>query len=711
MNYVNYFKHQVFQPEIAYRRYDFDFPSIDSSDIKRVVDVALPFLSLYRPIGRVMSLGLGGARVFSHFHLALQHEKSAEWKKCAVDVSEMALAVLGVGLIFFHSTLGLFVVTSVDLGKGVVNVACFLKEKDYAKAIDEAIQVFASSLYLAFMATGALELMLVFTLVQASKSLYQARSEIAKGRYLEGFAKIVMMGIHLKQAKDVKVLIDRRSFYLSLQKYQNLIARALKGREARHLIEHPLNDLEGQIEDKKVILSNFEGEYEFGSHFHGFGKGLVKGANLAFRIVQVDGKEMIECEWKVNHVFRDMLETTLKDLSNLNGKEMEEILRLTGSHAERIQVVKPSHGMDWDDSQGPVYRVNVAGLGSISIGASQHLPNLYDKVTLQMDKEKTIYDLHELLSFTGLDATLACSDVTDLERLKMGHLFRTFFPREATPFERDAQFFSLSLEDLKAKMIEKCPSMKEIFEKYLETMKPQEILPGRIRYQIAGLSDEIQSAGGRVLTAAITGAYHDSQELYKRVASLLSMGMISQEFKDKYGISSEGLGGSYFTGGADSVYAQMLTDQNAKENLPFSDLYHGKVRLLISLDALETGTYQYLDDDFGSRMYNNPESWFWHKDVYANRPSILELTDTLQKTPRDGSGWEYDRHEIMLKERLDPKFFKGLVVSDDATKNGLIDFLRKTNLIQGNEGSETILGVALDQFIHVTRQVSEDLYS
>lgn len=41
---------------------------------------------------------------------------------------------------------------------------------------------------------------------------------------------------------------------------------------------HPFIDLESQIEEGSVIL----GEHNFGAHFHGYGKGIVKGRTLFF---------------------------------------------------------------------------------------------------------------------------------------------------------------------------------------------------------------------------------------------------------------------------------------------------------------------------------------------------------------------------------------------------------------------------------------------
>ncbi len=560
INYVNFLKHVIYDPETYHRRYDLDLEgNLTKENIKRIALVVFPFLALYRPIGSMLSLGMGGCRGISHLQLALHAKKEGSWGRFSEEIGEVALAVFTLA----SSPIGLAVTTAIDTGKGTVHTAQFCWRGEYSKANEEALQTLASGFYLVFMATGTLEALLISTLIQAAICIAQAKGEIKAGRYLEAAAKLTMAGIRLHQANQYRHLIEQRNLLFAVKRYQALVRQAMKGRAVRHLVHHALTDLNGQIDDKRVLLSDQGKEYDFRAHFHAFGKGLVKGANLSFRNTLVDGKEVIECEFKVNHAFRDKLQKMLDELKKLSNKEIKEILRFSGSHAETLSVNSKSRSHK-PKSQGNIYKIDVKGLGTVSIGNSPNMPNLYDKVIIQMDSNKTLYDLHELMALTNLDTALYSSSKEDLDRLKIGHLFRIFFPREATPFERSEAFFTLSIQDLKAAIIKKAPKMEELFATHLEKIKESEILPGKIRYQIEGLADKVHELGGRALTAAVTGA-RDDQDLYKRVASLLSMGMLSQEMRDHYGVTVPGLVDNYLMGGSDSVYAQMITENLLKK--------------------------------------------------------------------------------------------------------------------------------------------------
>jgi hypothetical protein len=111
-------------------------------------------------------------------------------------------------------------------------------------------------------------------------------------------------------------------------------------------------------------------EVDFGAHFHGLGKALVKGANLAFRTKVIDGKEITELDFKVNHVFYEKILETIDDFSKMQPKEMNEILELPHSHAKGIRIEKNQPLPLGDEAMGTATKINLDGLGSILIGSS-----------------------------------------------------------------------------------------------------------------------------------------------------------------------------------------------------------------------------------------------------------------------------------------------------------------------------------------------------
>lgn len=623
MLYANYIKHTITTPDTLHRRFENDLPE-EESVAKRVALAMLPFLSLYRPTGAILSLSMGGCRVVTHLSSG--------------DLFQLGVASVALASTIFNYSLGLLATTVIDAMQG--GYALFLNP-----SWEEALQTGTSTLYLAFMATGVLEYMVWFALVQVALCIIQSKGEIAKGHYLEAVAKIVMAAIRIKQADDYCKLVERRNALYAIQKYQGLIARAARGRVVRGLLENPL------METKE-------------GYYHGFGKQLVKGENLTIR----KKGDSIELDFKVNHVFRDKIQKSIDEIAKWNNREVREILELSGSHVKDVTLGKgefylfESFAKAYTPDFSKAHQINLVGLGSILIGCNKEYPNLYDRVVVKMDKDATLFDFHEMMAFMDLDEALNLSTAEDIERLKLGHLYRIFFPRDAFPLERSEEFFTLPLDQLKTKMFEKTPGMKEVYDQFFHRMVPAEIYPGKVRYRVVGLSEKAYELGARALTAAITGAYTD-EGIFRHVASILKKGMLSTEARFDQEMVVEGLSSSadFWMGGADSVYTQMITAKDL--NHSFGDFaYDSRVRLLIKLDAIETGTYQYFWDSFGMRKDAG--------DFYRTRPSILEFVQ----------GKIYSHHEVMLKERLDPSNIQALIVPDQAIADNLRRYLQKEKI-------------------------------
>lgn len=478
MNYINCIERSLFLPKMDHSQRDLGLQKTSEKNAKliRIALAAIPFIALYRPMGTVISLGTGTYRVICHLKLVLMYQKKCEWKNASKEFIQTTLAIIFLGLHVFYIKTSQLITSSIDILQGAYYTTHYVLQGNGCKATEQALQMMTTSFYLIFLLIGSLEVILLSVLSQMLLHLYQIKNNIFKKHYIEAIAKLGMVIIHINQANTYKCLIQKRNGFLELQKYQNLIRQALQGRSIWHLIHHSLIDLNEKIDENKINLAHQEKKYDFGSHFHGYGKGLVKGANLSFRTVMIDGKELTECEFKMNHVFREKLQKRLNELKNLNISEICDILQFTHSHAESLHVEESK------DSSDSVYRIVASGLGQITIGASRDLPNLFDRVVVLMDRKKTLFDLHELLSLTDLDTALVPSSKDDLNRLKMGHLFRTFFPKEATFFERSEAFFTLPTQELLDQMIEKSPLMKDVYNKYFDKMKEAEILPGKIRY-------------------------------------------------------------------------------------------------------------------------------------------------------------------------------------------------------------------------------------
>ncbi len=697
-NYVNYLLHTTFDPSFYYRNDSNLITESPKQSLKeRIALVALPFLSLYRPFGATISVSLGTYHTISHLADAISAGSEQAWKKCALRTAQMGFAILTIGATFFHLRVGLLLITGADIARNGFALCLCLYQKQYLQALEKGLELSASAFYLAIMMTGSLEIVLLSLLLQAATCLYQAQKEYRQGgRYPEAVAKMAMGMIRCYQGYQTIEAIQRRNLFLTIQKYKNLAQRIQRGKAVRSLLSHPLIELQKEIQDKRVVLSDAENkEWDFGAHFHGYGKQLVKGENLILQDKMVNGKPVTELTFKVNHFQREKIQELINEIEGMGKKEVTEILQLLGSHATNITIDKEK------SLYFPFKKIGFKGLGSVQIGDSDEgyfSPNLYNRVVVQIESDKTIFDLHELLSMLSLEDAFAISTPEDQEIHKLFFLYHQFAPREATPFERERSSWALSSEQLKQVIIEKSPEMKEVLEVYLPKMEKYEFLPGRMRYQTPGLSEEAYDKGARGVIATVT-CWDDedsNEELYDKVASILKMGMLSEETRISCGMKDEA--SALAAGGADSIFTQVLTERNCREQMSLDDLYYtwaSDVNLLFPLKNLDTGTYQ-LPYPLGGLRRTDLEDWSY----YLDRQNILEFIEDLQTSPKPG-------HEVLFKERMFPE---AILVKNERIRDEVLNALRDRDIVQLDaEGNERILNIAIDRFFRVGEIITEEL--
>ena len=738
-NVINYQLHKTYTPPYYHRQYEHDLPqdSKKTSKLettKRAVHLAIPFLSLYQPFGQIISLSMGTTRLFTNSTAVFSASSATEG---AYSVMQVGLAGIALAGSFYQFTLGLYLTTLFDLLSNILEGIDQLSKQEYKKAGEESLQALSSILYLGIMITGSLEVILFSILIQATVSFYQSREEWKNGQVPEALAKSLMGMIRLYQIKGQVYLIQRRNFLT--HQYKDLSDRLQNGKEIDHLWDHPLikeleniqadedplkdrnpnqilngsipnvkapnallkkpaahplENLPKVIEENNVTFNNGNGgNFNFGAHFYGYGKQLVKGMNVSFK---KEG-ENTTLDFKINHVFRNRLQTFISQMETASQEDLQDLFKIFGSKVKNISIELIQENKD-SSNLGNKYQITLQGLGKIFVGASNDVLTLYDRVSVQMDKGKNFYDFHEALSILNLEDALRQSAKEDIERMKLGYLFRLFNPKEATCFERSEAFFNFPLKDFKAEIFKLDPSMKGLVAKWLPKMKLHEILPGKMRWSLPGLGDELKKKGLIGLAVTMTGAWNQ-EERFQRVASILSMGMLSSEQRWKNGINKTGLSSTmdFYTGGADSVFTQIVT----KNNTSFGDYnYDGEIRFLISPDILDTITYQYNYDSYGNRDINHA---YWVEN-YLDRPNIFEF---LQKQ----MVWFNGGNEVMVKDRIPPNYFTGIVVQNQYTKNELLNYLRKINLVQKNEfGIETIYSKPVNEFIHVGNSISEQFF-
>ncbi len=691
-NLINYYTHKSYIPSYYHRQIDNDIEN-ETNTLSRVSKIGFQFLFLYKPAASFCNLSLTTIRTASNFSKCIKRIEDQNFDEGMFsDAYSASLSMISLAGTYFNSTIGIHLTTVSDISNNLFQIFQAIKKQDFEKAFELLFQVINSLLYLGIALTGSLEITLISLLMQVLTQLKLASKEFKQGRYLETAANIVLAAIKINESKNQFSLIRKRDALLQIKKYQDIKKRIENGRKIDELYDHPLIKMVDKINENAVILEDENGKkIDFGSHFFGYGKDQVKGMNLSLK----KENNEIELEFKVNHVNRDKLTKIINELKSSSKRELNDCLKICKSHSTQI-CFSEKDSLKMNSYYKPKDLViNLKGIGNLSIGASKDFVGLYDRVRIRLKKEKSLYDLHEVLAFFDLNNVLKASAKEDIERMKIGQVFRMCCPKAATTFERSSEFFDLSIEKLKQRIIMIAPEMNNNFKKYLPRVEFREIMPGRMRCSVKGLADELYELGARSITSVITGT-HSDKSLCERIVSMFKMGALSTQLRHYADMIQNGLSPvtDFRSGGSDSVFTQLVT----KNNDSYNDMwYKGKVRLLYSLKALDTISYQYHYDSSGNRSLN---SWWWGNN-YLNRPNIFKF---IKRENENYIG----SNEIMIKERIAPEYIEGMIVESDILKNKIISALEKAKLLKtDNGGNKTILGKPVDTFIQVGNAIAK----
>lgn len=630
---------------------------------------------------------------------------------------KLAINITNIAASTFSWNLGILITTSTSVLESFYDVSYAVYNKNYEEALQSLTRFVNNTIYLAILLTGSLELNLANIVFLFLITSVDMTKHVISGRYFEGICALIQLGLQAQSGIEIYKMIERRNAYMKLEKFQAILNQLSGIRKVNHInSDHPLINLDAAVKENECILDKSKNQ-SFGSHFFGLGENVVKGMNLEFNSIN-DEEIGTKLDFNVNHIKVDTLRNSIIELERIDKQELLDLFNIFSIPVQDFSITRKT--IDFDDSYQPLSKTNqrtsddpfyqfeiielaFKGFGSIRIAANDQYWYMKSHVQIFLEKERNIYDLHSVLSFVGLDNVLKLSSETDVERMKIGHLFRMFHPEVALKFETTIDYFKLSIEALKNEIILLVPDMEKIFSRYLENMSFDPIFPGKYRVKINGLKEDLIELGAYGLSAAIFG---ENTESYDRTISILKNGMISSETRHNHHLNAPGLSkhADKQTGGSDNVFTQMITESLGS----YEELYYNSsIRFLFDLEAVESGSHQYVYDLYGTRRRDKSNDWGNYLD---SSKGIFDFVSAIKsKIIFDQFRWYlYPGHEIMIKERIAPDFINGIVVENEKIKRDLIKALDRAEMIKRNELGEDILnGKRLEDFIHVGHEVKK----
>lgn len=288
-------------------RHDFSFQSLPEKleSAQKLAVASLPLiLALSRPLRAPISIGLGGVRTISNmFQLMNEVQKKDNQLKIVYHTIQSALTVAVLASTVLNPGRGIMMAALSDmLANAKECLACFengrLAEEKYKLFLESFSRLILSSLFLAAVGYGTIELTLATLLVQMSLECYEACNHFKQGGkvgLLEGMLKLLTAGIHMRQAiPQAKLMYWKSTYQPVLEATLKQDAQGFIYLDVPNEYAQSLHDLFGK--DSWTYL----GPGEAGAHIkvmlnedgQNLGKIAEIGQTFRFRIVSVESSEL-----------------------------------------------------------------------------------------------------------------------------------------------------------------------------------------------------------------------------------------------------------------------------------------------------------------------------------------------------------------------------------------------------------------------------------
>lgn len=207
----------IIPPEYYHREYENDVKNIKPENstlkkIQRVAIIAMPFLSLSRPLWSFISLTMNASRTVSCLFQTKDALDNGHAKEKVIALLQTALAAAAIAGLIFGNVYGMIITSAHDAFINLYDVLQALYNGQYEIALEKFLQLANNSIYLGLLLYGSLEIIILSFTVQILLEAFKSQGMFTKFKnsgnvldMLEGFAHLLMSGIRGYQMQPQRI--------------------------------------------------------------------------------------------------------------------------------------------------------------------------------------------------------------------------------------------------------------------------------------------------------------------------------------------------------------------------------------------------------------------------------------------------------------------------------------------------------------------------
>lgn len=244
------------KPEYYHREYENDVKHLKPENstlqkVQRIGLIAMPFLSLYKPLGSLISLTMNATRSISCLSQTTNALGNGNAKDIGIALFQTTLAVLAIAGTIFGNMYGMVITSGHDALMSLYDLVLALYNGQHEVALEKFLQLANNSIYLTMLLHGSLEIIILSFAAQILIEAFKSQDLLRKFKnggdildLLEGFAHIGMAGIRGYQMQP----------QLKMLQFKWEIEKVLKTQIAKQAHKNTLLDQTKEPQNPHMVL-------------------------------------------------------------------------------------------------------------------------------------------------------------------------------------------------------------------------------------------------------------------------------------------------------------------------------------------------------------------------------------------------------------------------------------------------------------------------
>ncbi|MGD0665511.1 MAG: hypothetical protein ABSA17_07310 [Rhabdochlamydiaceae bacterium] len=193
-------------PPYSHHEYVNDFGGKEavtqSNLLIRVAFAAVPFISMYRPLGFYISIGMCTVRVASDLSKLFTLSQNGTKEEIRNQSLQTVISVTALAASVFAHPAGMLITTGQDIIVDSMSLIHDFNKENYTKALDRSVSLCNNAIYLGLFFSSSLQLSIASLSIQIALGLYHSSQEFRNGHWIEGSSNLLMSAIRVKQVSN-----------------------------------------------------------------------------------------------------------------------------------------------------------------------------------------------------------------------------------------------------------------------------------------------------------------------------------------------------------------------------------------------------------------------------------------------------------------------------------------------------------------------------